>query len=188
MRPTVPPAGASSIGAASHVWGLSPGTALRGVSGLAVEVVDLFGQAEELAVGPEADLAAVGVEGDRGLVLVREHRDPGDLLAVVRHLVRTLLALREEDEIAGLELVLAIGVAEGRAAGEHEQPLLTPELVVVRERALAGRQVVHRQAERSSAHELADPRASDPVPRGAIGGSLGLDLVEVDVAHASPSQ
>src|SRR5262249_28594970 len=145
-------------------WGTVPRHVF---SDFAVEVVDLVGEAEELAAGPEADLAAVGVEGDRRLVLVRDDRDPRRLLAVVRELVRALLALGEDDEIAGLELPVAVGVAERRAAREHEQPLLAAVLVVVRERALPRGQVVHREAERRRADQVADSNPRDLVPGGA---------------------
>jgi hypothetical protein len=56
--------------------------------------------------------------------------------------VRSRGALREADEVARLERVLAAGMAQRRPPGDDEEPLLVPVLVVVGEAADPGREVV----------------------------------------------
>src|SRR3954452_3390525 len=110
-------------------------------SELAVVVLDGVLDAEDLAERPDADLAAVGIDGDGRLRPRGEHEDAHRRVATVRHLVRSVRALGEADEVALLQLVLALGIAQRRPAGEHGQPLLLGMLVVVRADALAGIEV-----------------------------------------------
>src|SRR5262249_58872837 len=95
-------------------------------SDLALEVVDFVGEAEELAGGPDADLAAVGIERDRRLLRVRDHRDANGLGGVVRHLVGTPPALRGDDEGARRELLPPVRGAPRRPPARPQPPPLPP--------------------------------------------------------------
>ena len=75
------------------------------------------------------------------------HRDGEARLVGQQHFTRTVSgalfvslcaprAFREADDIAGLEHVLALGMAERRPAREDDRPLLAAVLVVVRANAL----------------------------------------------------
>ena len=78
------------------------------------------------------------------------------LIRVVADLVRSLRPFSEAHEVAGPELVLPSRIAEGGAAGDHEEPLLRAVLVVVGEGALAGLELVDARAELLGADSLAD--------------------------------
>ena len=102
--------------------------------------------------------------------------------------MRARLAGREEGAVPGLELALALGCAQGRPAGEDDQPLLLGVLVVVRADAQAGRELVDRQAELLPADERADARVGRAVAGRLVLVRRELELEEVDDAHGSPSQ
>ena len=115
----------------------------------------------------------------------------GSSLAV-GHLVRAGRAGREAHGVARLqlflELTVAVGAAQRRPAAQHQQPLLRPELEVVRADALAGREVVDAAADPRGAdqrRELDRPRL---VARRVLGVGLGLDGEHVDGLHRSSSR
>src|SRR3954451_23027029 len=154
---------------------------------LSVVVIHVAGAADQDVVAhvarPDADLVAVGVDGDRRLILGREHHDTDRLVAAVEHLVRARGPRREADDVAALEGLLALGVAQDDRPVEDDQPLLAAVLVVVRADALAGRQLVDRRAHLRGA----DPR-SEAVGPGAValrvlGVVLRLRRVEVEALH-----
>ena len=162
---------------------LSPAHRRRSLE-LPVPVVDRVLEPKDLVERPHADLAAVGIDRGPDVALVGENRDPRHPFAAVRHLVRAVRPLGEEDDVAGRELVLAVGVAQRRTAAEHDQPFLEAVLVVVRADALSGGEVVHRRAERRSAEQRPHADVRRLVAGRVVVVALGLDVVEVH----SPSQ
>src|SRR5919205_1073618 len=97
-------------GVGGGVGALTPG----GRSGLAGVVVDagLAPHHDVVAavVGPDADLVAVGIDRHLRHVARRDDEHAHGLVAVVRQLVRPRRPAREAHEVAGLELLLAVGV------------------------------------------------------------------------------
>jgi hypothetical protein len=73
--------------------------------------------------------------------------------------VGTGRSLREDDDVAGLEPVLAVRSSEARRSGDDDQPLLAAVFVVVRPRSFPGRQLVETAAEKTAAEALADGRS-----------------------------
>jgi len=59
--------------------------------------------------------------------------------------------LGEGDDVAWLELVLALRVAQGRVPSDDEEPLLAAVLVVIGKAALARRKLVDRRADQRGA-------------------------------------
>src|SRR4051794_25472696 len=117
---------------------------------LALVIADAALAAEEAAVlvagRGDADLVAVGIDGDPDRVLGQDHHPPPPSLPSVGDPVGTLRTGGKADHVPRLEVVLAAGVAERRRPLEHDQPLLLGVLVVVGADALPGRQVVDRAA------------------------------------------
>src|SRR5437899_2244775 len=109
---------------------------------LSVPVVDrAVGAAQHHLVGgvarPDAELVAIGVDGDGRLARAGEHHDPRCDLVAVAHLVGAGRTGREAHQITAAQLLLASGRAQQHDAVEHEQPLLLV-LVVVGADVLAG--------------------------------------------------
>ena len=88
--------------------------------------------------------------------MVESKQRAHDRLAAIEQSVRAGGAFREADEIAGLELILAVRVAQGRRSGQDQQPLLAPVDVVVGLGSLAGIQLHHRPVEPVGAQERAE--------------------------------
>ena len=87
------------------------------VSGLAVVIVDVAVGAPEhhfvvVVPGPDANLVAVGIDGDGGLTRAGKHQQPGGHLAAVGDLVGPFWAGRKPDEIAFGQLVFAVRDAQ----------------------------------------------------------------------------
>src|SRR5437764_485899 len=158
------------------------------VLGLAVVVVHVAVAPAEhevlhAAAGPDADLVAVRVDGDRRLVLRRDHQHPDGLLGQVRDLVRAAGAGREADDVAGDEPLGAARAAERRPALQHDQPLLVPVLEVVGADALPRRKLVERAADQPGADPASEPGEAGAIPLW-IGRVLGrLRLEEVEPRH-----
>ena len=77
----------------------------------------------------------------------REEQRAHDRLAAIEQPVSTGRAFREAHEIAGLELILTVRVAQGGRSGQDQQPLLPPIDVVVGLGSLSGIQVHDRPVE-----------------------------------------
>jgi hypothetical protein len=91
--------------------------------------------------------------------------------------VRTGRPLGEDDDVAGLELVLAVGSPQDWLSGDDDQPLLAALFVVIRPRALPRRQLVETAAEKTAAEALADGGAQVAEPI-AVARRVPLMVVE----------
>jgi hypothetical protein len=99
-------------------------------------------------------------------------------MRAVDHLVRAARPLDEADDVAGLELALALRRPKRRRAGDDHEPLLVAVLVVVGPRSLARRQLVERGSDLGGVETRAD--AGHP-PVEAVRPPLVLPLVAVEV-------
>src|SRR3954452_703310 len=93
---------------------------------LTLVIADAALAAEEAAVlvagREDADLVAVGIDGDPDRVLGREHQHAHPALPSVGDPVGALRTGGKADHVPRLEVVLAAGVAERRRPLEHDQP------------------------------------------------------------------
>src|ERR1700729_3014321 len=91
---------------------------------------------------------------------------------------------REGDEVAGLELMFTVGVAERRRTVGDQQPFLFV-LLVVRAERLAGRCLVEPYVQRRAAGLAESERlpGDEAVGLGAVVGER--DVVDVDRVHTT---
>ena len=95
---------------------------------------------------------------------------------------------READDVPGLEPLGAAGVAQGRVAGEDEQPLLLADLVVVRGRPPGpGGSCVDADPRLLGAEQLAEPRHAGLEAVRVLGVELELGRGDVDPLHGVPT-
>src|SRR5262249_51708098 len=111
-------------------------------------------------------------------------QQPHRLLGLVADLVGALGAAREEDRVERLEPLLAAGVAQGRVALQHQQPLLLADLVVVRAGRLARPPLPEPRARALGPERLAPREVADPVALRILGVVAQLRRGEVDSLHA----
>ena len=97
--------------------------------------------------------------------------------------VRAVRALGEAHDVAGGEVVLAVGRADTRSPVKHEQPLLLV-LVVVRAQALARRELEQLDRQIGAAGGLADVRHPGAKPRRVL--VVVLDVCGEDIGSLHP--
>ena len=133
---------------------------------LAVAVVDRVAEAEELVRRPHADLVRVGIDRGAGVALVREIATRSVSSVSVRHLVRARPRRPGRTRTShGRSSCSPSGVRSVGRPVEHDQPLLEPDLVVVRADALA-RAAARRPTGRAArADERADAHVARVVAR-----------------------
>jgi hypothetical protein len=73
--------------------------------------------------------------------------------------VRPARPFRKDDDVARLQLLLALRAPDDRRTGDDDQPLLATLLVVIRPRALSRRKLVETRAQQSAAEAFADSRS-----------------------------
>src|SRR6478609_714367 len=159
---------------------------------LAVEVVELGGLVEDLPDpgAPQADLAAVRVEGDvsRRVPVGRDHEQADRLLGVVPERMRALRAPFEEHGVSGRQPALPARVAERRLARQHDQQLFLDDVPVVRKGLLTGRELVEAGPDLRRT-QLATDAEVLPLPAGTLAAVLPVLAEHVHAgAHSSPSQ
>src|SRR5688572_21419095 len=162
---------------------------MRAGSALAVPVVDAavapHHDVVPIVLRPEADLVAIRVDRHARPVLRGEEEHARGGVASVHQLVRAFGADREEDDVPWLEVVLASGMAQGRAAGQDDQPLLVPVLVVVGVAALAGRQLADGDAHLGSPEPGTELDEAGAVARRAVARVLDVGGESVYAAHGA---
>src|SRR5688500_5674906 len=157
--------------------------------GLAVPVVDLGLDPEHpagigvLVPRPDAHLAAVRIDRSVRLTLRRGDQHAHRLVRVVAHLMGSVRPFGEAHDVTGAELVLAVRSAQRRPAADDDEPLLVAVLVVVREAALAGLELVQAGADLLAA-DLPSHRGTPPREAGAVAGLVEVAVEEVERSHA----
>jgi peptide chain release factor 1 len=106
--------------------------------------------------------APLGVGDDVGEALARDGDDARRLVAGVRERVQSLRAFREVDDVAGRELLLALGRANGRRPAEDEEHLLDAVVHVQRAAGRVRVELPQRSSEHVGAELMPEPPVAEP--------------------------
>src|SRR6185437_301347 len=134
---------------------------------LALVVVDLVGEAEELAQPAAvrqalggAQFARVGIDHDVGLAVGAHRQHSHDAAGVVDELMGAALTAGEGADVARAERARAVGGAKGGPALQDDEELLLGEVVVVGVGGLAGSYRPGADAEAFGAELVTDASAA----------------------------
>ena len=159
----------------------------------AVVVVDVAGAMDDHVVDlvlrrPDAELVAVGIDGDRRMADGREHQHAHGLPGVVADGVRAVRAGAEADDVPGFQRIAALGVPQASAwPASTSSALLLAVLVVVRADRLPRRQLVDAHPGLGWVEDGAESEhpGAKPLRVGRVVGEVGLE--DVDPAQSVPT-